>query len=152
MTWRIEKKVFLQIICYVPSIFIYSCSFAKDMSEGIVRHSEEVEKKEVERAEGIKKQKLITSTEGSKNCYMRKFTMEEGGKMGSHRHQDTEHVQYVIRGEIKIFLGDEVYIAPEDSTVFIPAGTSHSYENVGDGEAEFLCIIPAGDVKTELLG
>lgn len=121
------------------------------MFDGMVRHSEEVEKVEVERAEGITIQKLITAPEGAENCYMRKFTMEKGGKMGSHMHDDTEHVQYVMKGEIKICIGEEVYIASEGSTVFIPAGASHSYENMSDGESEFLCIVPAGEMKTEML-
>jgi quercetin dioxygenase-like cupin family protein len=44
----------------------------------------------------------------------------------------------VIEGEMRFKLGDELQAAPAGSFVFIPRGTPHTWQNVGDGPARML--------------
>ncbi len=118
---------------------------------GAVIDSSDVEKENVERADMIDIQWLIAENEGSDNIYLRKFTIKPGGSMGYHKHYGTEHVQYILNGTIKLVMDEEEYIVKKGSAVFIPKDVPHSYENPGDVDAEFLCIIPSGDVETEVL-
>ena len=118
--------------------------------EEVVKNSIDVERVEVERAEEIGIQKLITEDDGSENIHLRKFTMQPGGSMGLHSHDNAEHVQYVLKGIIKVTIGDSEYTVREGFSLFIPRKTPHSYENIGNTEAEFLCIIPSVDVHTEM--
>lgn len=140
------------------SIFIYeeSLSLPDNMASpkekrGAVIDSQEVEKNEVERAKDIDIQWLISEEEGSDNIYMRKFTIKPGGSMGYHKHDETEHVQYVLKGSIELMMDGVKYTVSRGDAVFIPQNVPHSYENIGDDDAKFLCIIPSGDVQTEII-
>jgi quercetin dioxygenase-like cupin family protein len=105
-----------------------------------VKHSTDVEAKDVAAGKDTTIQVLISSQEGP-NFALRKFSMQKGG--GMPRHTNTvEHEQYVLRGEAKITIGDETHHVKAGDVVFIPEGAIHSYENTGDDPFEFLCIIP----------
>ncbi len=119
--------------------------------KGSVIDSRDVEKEKVKRADMIDIQWLIAEDECSDNIYLRKFTIKPGGSMGYHKHYDTEHLQYVLNGNIRLVMDEEEHILKKGNAVFIPKGVPHSYENPGDVNAEFLCIIPSGDVETEIL-
>ncbi len=118
---------------------------------GAVIDSHQVEKNEVERATKIDIQWLISDGEGSDNIYMRKFTIKPGGSMGYHKHDQTEHVQYILKGSIELVMDGENYSVSKGDAVFIPEDVPHSYVNTGNDDAEFLCIIPSGNMNTELL-
>ena len=51
----------------------------------------------------------------------------------------------------RIGLGDEVVEVSKDDVLFIPAGTPHWYEALGDEPFEFLCVVPNGPDKIEIL-
>jgi quercetin dioxygenase-like cupin family protein len=105
-----------------------------------VKHSTDVEAKNVAAGKDTTIQVLISSQEGP-NFALRKFSMQKGG--GMPRHTNTvEHEQYVLRGEATITIGDETHHVKTGDVVFIPGGAIHSYENVGEEPFEFLCIIP----------
>ena len=53
-----------------------------------------------------------------------------------------EHEQYVLRGRARIGIGEQVMEVSADDVVFIPAGTPHWYETVGEEPFEFLCVVP----------
>ena len=105
-----------------------------------VKHSQEVEAKNVVAGKDTTIQVLISAQEGP-NFALRKFSMQKGG--GMPRHTNTlEHEQYVLRGEATITIGDETHHVKMGDVVFIPEGAIHSYENTGEEPFEFLCIIP----------
>jgi quercetin dioxygenase-like cupin family protein len=105
-----------------------------------VKHSSDVEAKNVATGRDTIIQVLISSQEGP-NFALRKFSMQKGG--GMPRHTNTvEHEQYVLRGEATITIGDEAHRVRKGDVVFIPEGVIHSYENISDEPFEFLCIIP----------
>jgi quercetin dioxygenase-like cupin family protein len=85
-------------------------------------------------------QVLISAQEGP-NFAMRRFVMEPGGGMPLHTNT-VEHEQYVLQGHASIGIGEEEFEVRAGSVVFIPEGVTHWYQNIGDENFEFLCIIP----------
>ena len=75
------------------------------------------------------------------NFAMRKFIMEPGGGMPNHTNT-LEHEQYVLRGHARISIDGEEFDVAAGDVVFIPEGVPHWYQNVGDENFEFLCVIP----------
>ena len=114
-----------------------------------VKHASDVEAKNVVAGTDTKIQVLISSQEGP-NFALRKFSMLPGG--GMPRHTNTvEHEQYVLRGHAKVGLGDEIVEVKKGDVVFIPEGTVHFYENIGEEPFEFLCIIPNKEDKITIV-
>jgi quercetin dioxygenase-like cupin family protein len=114
-----------------------------------VKHSTDVEAKNVAAGKDTTIQVLISSQEGP-NFALRKFSMQKGG--GMPRHTNTvEHEQYVLRGEATITIGDETHHVKTGDVVFIPGGAIHSYENVGEEPFEFLCIIPNKEYRITIM-
>lgn len=110
-----------------------------------VKHSTDVEAKDVAAGKDTTIQVLISSKEGP-NFALRKFSMKPGG--GMPRHTNTvEHEQYVLRGQATITIGDETFHVKTGDVVFIPEGAIHSYHNTGEEPFEFLCIIPNKEDK-----
>ena len=115
-----------------------------------IKHSTDVEAKDVAAGKDTTIQVLISSQEGP-NFALRKFSMQKGG--GMPRHTNTlEHEQYVLRGEATITIGDEAHHVKTGDVVFIPEGAIHSYENTGEEPFEFLCIIPNKEDKITIVG
>jgi quercetin dioxygenase-like cupin family protein len=114
-----------------------------------VKHSQEVETKNVAAGKDTTIQVLISAQEGP-NFALRKFSMQKGG--GMPRHTNTlEHEQYVLRGEATITIGDETHHVKTGDVVFIPEGVIHSYANTGEEPFEFLCIIPNKEDKITIV-
>ncbi len=118
--------------------------------ESVVLDSEEVKFEKVERGEEIWIQRLITDEEGAGNCFMRKFTLKPGAFMPLHSHEDTDHVQYVLSGKMKVKLGDKIEEVEKGDVLYIPSDLPHSYENSYEESIKFLCIVPAGEITTEM--
>jgi quercetin dioxygenase-like cupin family protein len=114
-----------------------------------VKHSNDVEAKNVAAGRDTTIQVLISSQEGP-NFALRKFSMQKGG--GMPRHANTlEHEQYVLRGEAKITIDEETFHVKAGDVVFIPEGAIHSYQNTGEESFEFLCIIPNKEDKITIV-
>ncbi len=102
-----------------------------------VRHVAEVETQPVKAGERTSIQILLKGP----NFAMRRFIMEPGGGMPEHTNT-VEHEQYVLRGQARISIdGEEVEVRAGD-VVFIPEGVPHWYQNIGEEDFEFLCLIP----------
>lgn len=116
-----------------------------------VSHVKNVKKELVEKAENVTIQWLI-GEEVNTPCYLRLFTFDVDGRMPLHKHENFEHIQYYLKGKMKVKIGGDEYKLGKDDFLFIPEKVSHTYENIGDSEAQFLCIIPAiKNRETELL-
>ena len=105
-----------------------------------IKHSQDVEAKDVAAGKDTTIQVLISSQEGT-NFALRKFSMGKGGGMPRHTNA-VEHEQYVLNGQATITIGDETHHVKTGDVVFIPEGAIHSYENTGEEPFEFLCIVP----------
>jgi quercetin dioxygenase-like cupin family protein len=55
-----------------------------------------------------------------------------------HTHANEDESLYVVDGEVRFKLGDEIQAAPAGSFIFIPRGAPHTWQNVGDGPARML--------------
>ncbi|MEF8874431.1 MAG: cupin domain-containing protein [Candidatus Thermoplasmatota archaeon] len=116
----------------------------------IVLDSENVETEKVDKGKDVFIQRLIVDDEGAENCFMRKFTIKPGGSMPNHGHKTTDHVQYVLKGKMKVNLGNDTHVVKSGNSLYIPSKMKHSYENPYDEEVIFICIVPAGDIETEI--
>ena len=105
-----------------------------------VKHARDVEAQVVEAGELTTIQVLISAQEGP-NFALRRFVMEPGGGMPNHTNT-VEHEQYVLRGHASIGIGDETFEVRTGDVVFISEGVPHWYQNMGEENFEFLCIIP----------
>jgi quercetin dioxygenase-like cupin family protein len=62
-----------------------------------------------------------------------------------HTHAEQDEVLYVLDGEFRFKLDDELTSAPAGSFVFIPRGRPHAWQNVGSETGRLLVILmPAG--------
>jgi quercetin dioxygenase-like cupin family protein len=121
-------------------------------TEPVVLEARQVEAVPVRRARGARMAVLIGPDEGAPRFIMRRFLLAVGGKIPTHRHDTIEHEQVVVRGEMTIGLNDATHTVRPGDAIYIPAGTSHWYENRGSEEVEFLCAVPyTSDYETEWL-
>ena len=114
-----------------------------------VKHTQDVDAKNVAAGQDTTIQVLISSQEGP-NFAMRKFSMKPGGGMPMHTNT-VEHEQYVLGGHARIGVGGQIYEVQKGDVVFIPEGIPHFYENIGDEPFEFLCMIPNKEDKIVIL-
>jgi len=117
----------------------------------VVVNSDNVKMKNVDKGEDVFIQRLIAEDEDAENCFMRKFTIEPGGSMPDHEHEETDHVQYVLKGKMNVNIDGTTHVVERGDSLYIPPDTPHSYENPYDDEIKFICIVPRGDIKTEIL-
>ena len=62
-----------------------------------------------------------------------------------HRHEREDEAWYVIEGDLRFQLGEEIAAAPAGSFVFVPRGTPHCFQNAGGSPARILVLFtPAG--------
>jgi quercetin dioxygenase-like cupin family protein len=89
----------------------------------------------------IEKRILIGSKDGAKNFVMRLFKLKPGASTPHHSH-DWEHEIFVLKGKIMARSEKGDYEVTEGSFIFVPANEKHQFVNIGDNDAEFLCVIP----------
>lgn len=108
----------------------------------VIRGLDAVEEVSVPRCRDVSLKVLIGPESGVRNFITRHFSVEPGGRIPCHRHDQIEHEQFVLEGTMAIGLDSrEIEVGPGDS-VFIPAGVSHWYENRGPTAVRFLCVVP----------
>jgi quercetin dioxygenase-like cupin family protein len=62
-----------------------------------------------------------------------------------HAHAREDEAWYVCEGLLRFQLGDRIAAAPAGSFVFVPRGTPHCFQNVGDAPARILVLFtPSG--------
>ena len=90
---------------------------------------------------GVTKANVIGEKEGWENHTLRVFRVKPGGYTPRHQH-DWEHVNYVIKGKGRLRIKDSVQELHEKDFAFVPPNTEHQFENHGDEDFEFVCIVP----------
>ena len=114
-----------------------------------VRKAAEAPEEPVGAGRGTVRQVLIGPGEGP-NFQLRRFRIEPGGFMPMHTNT-VEHEQYVLAGRATVRIGDESFDVRPHDVVLIPAGVPHSYESVGEEPFEFLCAVPNGPDRIEVV-
>ena len=118
----------------------------------IIKPMSQVTETVVEGCTGASIQVLLGPDDGMPNFYTRRVTIQPGGRIPAHRHQDIEHQQVVLQGELELVLDGEPRTVSCGDCVYIPARVGHAYENHGDVPVRFLCMVPATETyETELL-
>lgn len=114
-----------------------------------VRNVDDIGLEPVAAGSGTERQVLI-GPEQAPHFALRRFVMQPGGGMPRHTNV-VEHEQYVLRGRARVSIGDEIHEVKTGDVVYIPAGTPHSYDALGDEPFEFLCAVPNAPDRIELL-
>ncbi len=92
-------------------------------------------------AKNVVKQTGITGKEGWDGWSMRIFTLGKDGYTPRHAH-DWPHINYIIKGSGTLFIeGKEQAVKPGD-TAYVPGGEEHQFQNAGDEDFSFICIVP----------
>ena len=105
-----------------------------------VKHAKDDQAQVVKTGDKTTIQVLISSKEGP-NFAMRRFTIEPGGGMPNHTNT-VEHEQYVLQGHAMVGINGEKFEVRAGDVLLIPAGAPHWYQNMGEENFEFLCLIP----------
>ena len=72
-------------------------------------------------------------------------TVAPGDGPPLHVHAAEDEAWYVLEGDLRFRLGDELRGAPAGSFVFVPRGVPHCFQNVGDAPARILVLFtPSG--------
>ena len=111
-------------------------------------HVDNVKKEEVkmEGTSGTFIQWLISKGQGAENYAMRLFTVKPGGKIAKHQHP-WEHEIFILKGHGKVGVGGEEVEVREGNFLYIEPNVPHWYENLGDEDWQFICIIPMKGVQ-----
>ena len=117
----------------------------------LVRRGDDVEYESVGAAEGLEKGVLLDERDGAPSFALRRFTIAPGAEVPRHTNA-VEHEQYVLAGEYVVGLEDEERVVSAGDALLIPAGTVHWYRNDGDETGAFLCAVPNGDDRIDLVG
>jgi quercetin dioxygenase-like cupin family protein len=75
-------------------------------------------------------------TEGTLTAFETVVAPGDGPPLHTHAHEGES--MYVLDGKMRFKLGDELRAASAGSFVFVPRGTPHTWQNVGDGPARIL--------------
>ncbi|MEA2090858.1 MAG: cupin domain-containing protein [Campylobacterota bacterium] len=92
----------------------------------------------------------ILSPAQEQDFIVRKVSIQVDGSMPNHTNE-IQHQQYVLSGEAKVVIGDEVYHAKEGDFLYIPAGINHYYEACYGTGYEFLCMITTKEDNIKLI-
>ena len=63
-----------------------------------------------------------------------------GGSHARHQHESIEQTYYVLSGQGRVHIADEVHDVGPDAMVFIPVKVDHWIENTGDADLVHLLI------------
>jgi quercetin dioxygenase-like cupin family protein len=119
----------------------------------IIKPITSVASQDPENTTGTKIQVLLGPDDDMPNFFTRIFTVEPGGRIPVHRHNDIEHEQMMLEGELVIILesGEEKTVKAGD-VVYFPPKVAHGYENRGSVPVKLVCIVPKTDqYQTEWL-
>jgi quercetin dioxygenase-like cupin family protein len=116
----------------------------------LVRRANEVTYEDVDAADGMRKGVLVGEADGAPTLAIRRFVLGPGATVPRHTNE-IEHEQYVLEGEYTVGIGEEEYEVSAGDSLLIPAGTVHWYRNDGPGQGAFICAVPTGDDRIELV-
>ncbi|HOJ95160.1 MULTISPECIES: cupin domain-containing protein [Fervidobacterium] len=89
----------------------------------------------------ILKRVLIGPRDGAPNFVMRLFTLKPGAATPYHTHP-WEHEVFIVEGEIDVIRKDGKQRVTKGSYVFVEPNEEHQFQNNGNTEASFICVIP----------
>jgi len=91
--------------------------------------------------EGVTIRVVIGPGEGAPFFNMRVFEVQPGHASPYHNHW-CEHEVFVLSGEGVVKTEQGNTPIHHGSTVFVPGGEMHQFQNAGEGVLRFLCLVP----------
>ncbi len=84
-----------------------------------------------------------------RNSSIRNQTLAEarlptGGQTAGHHHVKTEEIYYILKGNGRMQVGDELRDVGSGDAIAIPPGAYHQITNTGDVTLRFLCCCAPG--------
>jgi quercetin dioxygenase-like cupin family protein len=104
-----------------------------------VRDFREVEAQPAD--EGVTMRVVIGPAEGAPHFNMRVFEVQPGHASPHHSHW-WEHEVFVLSGQGVVKRDDGEIPIGHGSTVFVPGGEMHQFQNTGDDALRFICLVP----------
>lgn len=86
---------------------------------------------------------------GDLPCQLRYFEVQSGGYSSLERHEHV-HLVMILRGEGKVFLGDDVHVVAEQDVITIPPKMWHQFQASTDAPLGFLCLVNVERDKVQL--
>ncbi len=90
---------------------------------------------------------LLTAEDSGGAFSLLKVVVPAGRNSSLHTHAHEDETFLVIEGEVEFSTGGQTIHARPGSVVFGPRGVSHSFCNVGTGDACLLCMITPGGLE-----
>lgn len=63
-----------------------------------------------------------------------------GEDIGEETHPETDQILFFVKGEGEAILNGETKAVEEHDVVFVPAGTTHNFKNVGDEDLKLFTV------------
>ena len=95
--------------------------------------------------ENISESRALINKEsvGSEKLYMAQYTLRAGKKNRPGVHPcPYDETYYILKGRAILSLNDKKYEIGPDTAVFIPCGTTHQLENIGDEDLVLIAHSP----------
>ena len=89
---------------------------------------------------------FLVTTEQSNGTFLAVETIAPPGEGPPlHTHTREEETIYVVSGDFRFQVGDDVSDAPAGAFAFVPRGVAHTWQNIGDESGTLLVtFVPAG--------
>ncbi|MGD2206957.1 MAG: cupin domain-containing protein [Anaerolineae bacterium] len=91
--------------------------------------------------DGVTMRVVIGPDEGAPVFNMRVFEVQPGHASPHHNHW-WEHEVFVLSGQGVVRTDDGDKPIRHGSTIFVPGGEMHQFQNTGDDVLRFLCLVP----------
>lgn len=90
---------------------------------------------------GVTSQEIAGTLLGAKTCEVKLGVYEPAGRSVVHRHERSEHVLYILEGQLTLVdgAGNEV-TAVKDQALYVPAGEIHMAENRGKSNTRYIAV------------
>lgn len=90
----------------------------------------------------------VSSKDTNGDLYTYESTRVKNGGPALHTHASQDEWWYILEGEFKIKVGEEVYEVKPGDSVFGPRGVPHTFTKVGEGTARMIISFqPAGKME-----
>lgn len=99
----------------------------------------ELDSKVLPKHERVYASEIWGTESGARNCVVMYNEMEGDGGAQMHTHPESEHIFYVLMGEMSVTDGNERWIVKKGESLIVPPGEPHEARATGD-ECHYLLV------------
>jgi quercetin dioxygenase-like cupin family protein len=90
---------------------------------------------------GVTSREIAGRIVGARSCEVKLGVYEPGGRSIVHSHPHSEHVLYILEGQLTLIDGAKNELtAVQDQALYVPAGEVHMAENRGAGRTLYIAV------------